>query len=245
MTEGKQSVSTKQVREVVALGKKQSKTAFPNPTRGGCPKPSTLRAMAHRDRRLSLKDLPISHIVNCSPCFQEYARLRRRSVVVRGIQGTVGSLVVLAVLFAAVRFVWNYTRRSSEPNISQQRPTRAWCGDSAGCGPFCPACDDCRPGFLLTDPRRGDQPFAESDTPAAEIPSRPLSPARGHGTGRIRSPVEGFCGKGAQRHSGSGANERRHHFARGGFRFHCCAPRSVQLDDSSTGSELADLSRSS
>ena len=120
MTELRQSVSAKQVRDVVALGKEYSKTAFPNPTREGCPKPSTLRAMVHRDRRLSLKELPVSHVVNCSPCFQEYARLRRRSVLVRGIQGTVGSLVVLAILFAAVRFAWNYTRRNGEPNISQQ-----------------------------------------------------------------------------------------------------------------------------
>ena len=63
MTESNQSVSAKQVRDVVALGKKYSKTAFPNPTREGCPNSSTLRAMAYRDRRLSLKDLPVSHVV--------------------------------------------------------------------------------------------------------------------------------------------------------------------------------------
>ena len=120
MTELKQSVSAKQVRDVITLGKKYSKTAFPNPSREGCPKPSTLRAMAHRDRRLALKDLPVSHVVNCSPCFQEYSRLRRRCVLVRGIQGTAGSLIVLAILFAAVRFAWNYTRRNGEPNISHQ-----------------------------------------------------------------------------------------------------------------------------
>src|SRR6266851_7908241 len=98
MTESNQSVSAKQVRDVVALGKTTSKTAFPNPSRQGCPNSSTLRAMAYRDRRLSLKDLPVSHVVGCSPCFQEYARLRRMSVLVRGIQ-VAASLVVLAVLF--------------------------------------------------------------------------------------------------------------------------------------------------
>jgi hypothetical protein len=121
MTEHNQSVSAKQVRDVVALGKKYSKTAFPNPTREGCPNPSTLRAMAHRDRRLMLKDLPVSHVVTCSPCFQEYARLRRMSVLMRGIQVTAASLVVLAALFAAVRVVWNYTRGRGEPSISQER----------------------------------------------------------------------------------------------------------------------------
>jgi len=119
MTESNQSVSAKQVRDIVALGKKTSRAAFPNPTREGCPNSSTLRAMAYRDRRLTLKDLPVSHVVTCSPCFQEYVRLRRMSVLMRGIQVTAASLVVLAILFAAGRFVWNYTRGRGEPSISQ------------------------------------------------------------------------------------------------------------------------------
>ncbi|MFN7995300.1 MAG: hypothetical protein U0Q18_16955 [Bryobacteraceae bacterium] len=121
MTEPNQSVSAKQVRDVVALGKKYSKTAFSNPTREGCPNSSTLRAMAYRDRQLSLNDIPVSHVVSCSPCFQEYSRLRRIAVVVRGIQVTAASLAVLAVLFAVVRLVWNNTRGRGEPSISQER----------------------------------------------------------------------------------------------------------------------------
>src|SRR5438270_13835413 len=118
MTESNQSVSAKQVRNVVALGKKTSKTAFPNPMREGCPNSSTLRAMAYRDGRLTLKDLPVSHVVTCSPCFQEYVRLRRMSVFMRGIQVTAASLVILAALFAAGRYVWNYTRGRGDPSIS-------------------------------------------------------------------------------------------------------------------------------
>ena len=121
MTESNQSVSAKQVRDVVALGKKTSKTAFPNPTREGCPNSSTLRAMAYRDRRLTLTDIPVSHVVTCSPCFQEYVRLRRLSVLMHSVQITAASLVVLAVLFAAARVVWNYTRGRGEPSMSQER----------------------------------------------------------------------------------------------------------------------------
>ena len=120
MTESNQSISAKQVREVVALGKKASKTAFPNPTREGCPDSSTLRAMAYRDPQLSLNDIPVSHVVSCSPCFQEYSRLRRIAVVVRGIKVTAASLAVLAVLFAVVRLVWNNSRGRGEPSISQE-----------------------------------------------------------------------------------------------------------------------------
>src|SRR5260221_5491299 len=121
MTEFNQSVSAKQVRDAVALGKKTSKTAFPNPAREGCQNSSTLRAMAYRNRRLTLKDLPVSHVVTCSPCFQEYGRHRRMSVLMHGIQVTAASLVVLAALFAAGRYVWNYTRGRGEPSISQER----------------------------------------------------------------------------------------------------------------------------
>src|SRR5260370_14959330 len=120
MTESNQSISAKQVREVVALGKKASKTAFPNPTREGCPDSSTLRAMAYRDRQLSLNDVPVSQVVSCSPCFQEYSRLRRIAGVVRGIKVTAASLAVLAVVFAVVRFVWNNARGRGEPGISQE-----------------------------------------------------------------------------------------------------------------------------
>jgi hypothetical protein len=43
------------------------------------------------------------------------------SVLMNGIQVTAASLVVLAALFAAGRYVWNYTRGRSEPSISQER----------------------------------------------------------------------------------------------------------------------------
>lgn len=121
MTEPNQPVSAKRASDVVAFGKKCSKTAYPNPDREGCPNLSTLRAMAYRDRRLSLTDLPLSHVVSCSPCFQEYLRLRRRSFLVHGLQVTAASLVVLAAVFIAVRFVRDYTGRRGELAISQKQ----------------------------------------------------------------------------------------------------------------------------
>jgi len=113
-------VSSKQVRDVVALGRDYSKTAYPNPSREGCPNPSTLRAMAYRDRRLTLTDLPLSHVVGCSPCFQQYLRFRRTLVLIRGLQLTAASLVVLGVLFAAVRVFQDRAGRRGEPTISQK-----------------------------------------------------------------------------------------------------------------------------
>ena len=120
MADSNQPVSSKQVRDVVALGRKCSKTAYPNSKRKGCPDLSTLRAMANRNRRLILTDLPLSHVVSCSPCFQQYLRLRRTFVLVRGLQVTAASLVVLGVLFAAVRVFQDRAGWRGEPTISQK-----------------------------------------------------------------------------------------------------------------------------
>jgi hypothetical protein len=125
MAESNQSVSSKQVRDVVALGRRCSKTAYPTPDREGCPDLSTLRAMAHRDRRLSLTDLPLSHVVSCSPCFQQYLRFRRTLVLMRGLQLTAASLVVLGVLFAWARVFQDHAARSGEPTISQKDAGRS------------------------------------------------------------------------------------------------------------------------
>ena len=120
MAESKQSSSSKLERDAVALGKNNSKTAFPNPKREGCPDRTRLRAMARRDRRLALKDLPISHVVSCSPCFLEYMRFRRISFLMRASQVTAAVLAVLAIGLLSVRLVRNNPRDQS--NTSQVKP---------------------------------------------------------------------------------------------------------------------------
>ena len=121
MTERNHPASSKEVKAIVALGKKCSKTAFPNPTREGCPDRDRLRAMAYRDPHLTLEDLPISHVVRCSPCFQEYLRFRRMSLLIRGLQITAVSPVVLVVLFTVVRLIETHTSNRGEPSISHQK----------------------------------------------------------------------------------------------------------------------------
>jgi hypothetical protein len=111
------------VRDVIALGKKYARAGFPNPNRVGCPDSSTLRAMAYRDRRLRLQDIPAAHIVSCSPCFQKYEHFRRMSLVVRGIQITAASLAVAAMIFLTARFAWNHAHHSGEPSLAAKHRT--------------------------------------------------------------------------------------------------------------------------
>ena len=123
MTESNRSMSSKLLRGIVALGRKHSKTGFPNPNRVGCPNNSTLRAMAYRDRRLTLEDLPAAHVVSCSPCFEKYEEFRRMSRLVRGIKITAASLAVAAMIFLTARFAWNHAHRSGEPSVAAKHRT--------------------------------------------------------------------------------------------------------------------------
>jgi hypothetical protein len=123
MTESNESASSDQARDVVALGKKCSATAFPNPSRKDCPSRSSLRRMANPKRRLTLDDLPVAHVVRCSPCFQEYTHFRRMSALWRGIQITTASLVVLAaVVFGALQASRTLTSQSDGRSVSANQP---------------------------------------------------------------------------------------------------------------------------
>jgi hypothetical protein len=124
MTEPNRITSSKLARDVVALGRKYSKTGFPNPNREGCPSQSRLRAIANRDKRLTLADLPASHIVSCSPCFQEYERLRRASLLLRGVRIASVSLAAVALLFVTARFVWNHASPKINQTITKRLPTK-------------------------------------------------------------------------------------------------------------------------
>ncbi len=118
MTESNRSASSTLVRDVIALGKKYAGAGFPNPNRVGCPNSSTLRAMAYRVRRLRLQDIPASHIVRCSRCFQEYEEFRRIALIIRRIQITAASLAVAAMIFLTALFAWNHAHRSGEPSLA-------------------------------------------------------------------------------------------------------------------------------
>ncbi|HJT71306.1 MAG TPA: hypothetical protein VJ731_13995 [Terriglobales bacterium] len=100
-----QFAARKLANDAVAIGKKYSRTAYPNPSRTGCPGHETLKAMAKRDRRIVLQEMPISHIVTCSPCFNEYARYRRRTVALRGLQWAAAVVLITAATLAGSRLL--------------------------------------------------------------------------------------------------------------------------------------------
>jgi hypothetical protein len=120
MNKGKQSASGKQASAVIALGRKCARMAYPNPQRQGCPDPSTLRAMAYRDGRYSLTDLPISHVVTCSPCFSQYLRFRQRLVLVTTVKITTAFLAVFVVVFASIKLARHDTANLAQPAVAEK-----------------------------------------------------------------------------------------------------------------------------
>lgn len=124
MTEPNHITSSQSARDVVALGRKYARTGFPNPNREGCPNQSSLRAIANRDKRLTLADLPASHIVSCSPCFREYERFRRAALLSRGVRIATVSLAVVALVLVRARFVWNLAGPKIDQNITKKLPAK-------------------------------------------------------------------------------------------------------------------------
>ena len=105
--------SRKLIDDIVAIGKKHSETAYPNPARTGCPDAAALKAMAKRDRRIVLKEMPISHIVSCSPCFKEYIRYRRAAIVVRGLQWAAAIVLITAATLTSTRLMFFRSSRQT------------------------------------------------------------------------------------------------------------------------------------
>lgn len=69
--------SATHIRQLLGQLRHDALVAFPNPGRNGCPGDAVLKAMAARDQRIDLTQLPVAHIASCSPCFRQYTKYRR------------------------------------------------------------------------------------------------------------------------------------------------------------------------
>jgi hypothetical protein len=120
MSRPKPPVSDKQLREIVALGKKQAESEFPNPKRVDCPDPSMLRAMAYRDKRFNPAELPVSHVCILFALRSRVHPSGRNAKMARTFQVAGGSVIVGAILLTALFLARNYFVPSELPSISQQ-----------------------------------------------------------------------------------------------------------------------------
>jgi hypothetical protein len=100
--------SRRDEERLVEAGRQYYSTAFPNPERVGCPQGSTMQALVRGQLNRETRNEIDSHMMQCSPCFTEYAGLRKareRSVKRRRLVG-IAALTLLAVIsWVLVRFL--------------------------------------------------------------------------------------------------------------------------------------------
>lgn len=125
MADAERPVSMKQADQLVELGKQSSRYANPNPDRVNCPSEHTLRAMAVRSKDLSLADAPISHVANCSPCYQQYCRYRKEEIQRSRRRYAAFAICAAAAIIVVVligRNVLGSPAGDSTPSIVDRKP---------------------------------------------------------------------------------------------------------------------------
>lgn len=127
MADAERPVSMKQADQLVELGKQSSRYANPNPDRVNCPSDHTLRAMAVRSGELSLAHAPISHVANCSPCYQQYCRYREEEIQRLRRRYAAFAICAAAAIIVAVLIGRNVLRSpadDSKPSIVDRQPSQ-------------------------------------------------------------------------------------------------------------------------
>ncbi len=82
--------------------------AYPNPERSGCPDKSMLRAIAGRTISTDHLIESIDHIGFCSPCYTEYAALRRQVVIGQRIRvGAMAACLAVVSLLGLWLGLWH------------------------------------------------------------------------------------------------------------------------------------------
>jgi hypothetical protein len=86
---------------------------FPNQQRVGCPGPTILRSIAIHKLSLSEADPWLDHLSSCSPCFQEFSRIRKEATSQR--RRTQKWLAAAEMLIIAVGgWLWMRSRPSGQ-----------------------------------------------------------------------------------------------------------------------------------
>ena len=131
-------ITVNDLNDMVALGRSCAKNEFPNPTRKDCPDRSLLREIASDNPTERIEDLPIQHLVHCSPCFRDYQSMRRGAQITRRIQVTAAALILVGLIVTGVLFVKSRTRTGEDWRLSHRKEVPETQADTNPVGPVPP-----------------------------------------------------------------------------------------------------------
>lgn len=103
----KKAFSKRDEERMIAAGREHYATAFPNPDRVGCPDETTMQALVRRQVDRTTRQQIDSHMMQCSPCFNDYVRLREageQSARRRKLAAIAALMAVIVASWLAVRY---------------------------------------------------------------------------------------------------------------------------------------------
>jgi hypothetical protein len=111
---------------LIEAGRRYYSTAFPNPERVGCPDKATLEACLRRQIARATSQQIDEHMMQCSPCFNDYVRLREardRSARQRKL-AAIAALIVLAVAsWIALRLLKSRSQAPAPSTVQNKNVT--------------------------------------------------------------------------------------------------------------------------
>jgi hypothetical protein len=112
--------SKRDEERLIEAGREYYATAFPNPERVGCPDGTAMQALVHGQLGRVTRQQIDSHMMQCSPCFNDYVRLREAGEK----SARWRRLAAVAALIALVVASWIVTRYLEEQVQMRQPSTR-------------------------------------------------------------------------------------------------------------------------
>lgn len=131
-------ITVNDLNDIIALGRKCAENEFPNPTRKDCPDRSRLREIASDNPPERMEDLPIQHLVHCSPCFRDYQSMRRAARVGRRIHVTAAAVILMGLIVTGLLFFKNKTRTGEGWRVSHRKEVPETQADTNPVGPVRP-----------------------------------------------------------------------------------------------------------
>jgi len=110
--------SKRDEERLIEAGRQYYSTAFPNPERVGCPDRSILEALAQGKLDSVASGRWDAHMMQCSPCFNDYVALRKHLDRTAGARAIAATAAVIVIAIASWLVVRSFRNRGREGEVA-------------------------------------------------------------------------------------------------------------------------------